>query len=257
MCSTAYTTLARCRRRTYNAFVRAGCRRRRRGCSRSGRAVGSWPSRWGRRAMTCWRSTRRAVPGSGRFRSIWSTSLPHPSTPRWPSCRSTTSSRWRSPAGGSAIWSRRAGCWSSTSSTWSGSTRPPRRGGSRRGGRRAERPHDAPGWSPSSREHLHPLVGCSVLLAPWVDVGEPVRGAYMYRWDLDPELRTDEERLIAAGRLPAVGARFVATRLRAGGRGGAAASSEWLRGALAARRAGDLAPGSREAAEPARLQCRS
>ena len=49
-------------------------------------------------------------------------------------------------------------------------------------------------------------------LAPWFDVGEPVRGAYLHRWDLDPGLRDAEEALIAAGRLPATGARLVAVR---------------------------------------------
>ena len=46
----------------------------------------------------------------------------------------------------------------------------------------------------------------------WFDVGEPVPGAYLYRWPLDPELRDEEERLIAAGELPAVGRRFIAIR---------------------------------------------
>jgi SAM-dependent methyltransferase len=82
-----------------------------------------------------------------------------------------------------------------------------------------ERPHEVAELVAALREHLHPLSAVFGALAPWFDAGEPVRGAYMYRWDLDPELRTEEERLIAAGRLPAVGARFVATRLRSGGPG--------------------------------------
>ena len=44
------------------------------------------------------------------------------------------------------------------------------------------------------------------------DVGEEVPGAYLYRWKVDPALRDEEERLIAAGELPAVGSRFVAVR---------------------------------------------
>jgi SAM-dependent methyltransferase len=42
--------------------------------------------------------------------------------------------------------------------------------------------------------------------------GEPVRGAYLHRWALPPGLRDEEERLIGAGELPAVGARFVGVR---------------------------------------------
>jgi SAM-dependent methyltransferase len=62
------------------------------------------------------------------------------------------------------------------------------------------------------RGHLHSLATILAALADWFDVGEPVRGAYLHRWDLDPALRTAEEELIAAGRIPAVGARFIATR---------------------------------------------
>ena len=43
-------------------------------------------------------------------------------------------------------------------------------------------------------------------------LSEPVPGAYLYRWYIDPELREEEERLIAIGGLPAVGRRFIATR---------------------------------------------
>src|SRR4051794_32096171 len=74
-----------------------------------------------------------------------------------------------------------------------------------------ERPHDAAELAAALREHLHPLSAVAAALATRFVVGEPVRGAYMYRWDLGPELREAEERLIAAGRLPAVGARLVAT----------------------------------------------
>ena len=41
---------------------------------------------------------------------------------------------------------------------------------------------------------------------------EPVPCAYMYRWKIDPALRDEEEALIAAGELPAVGSRFIAIR---------------------------------------------
>jgi hypothetical protein len=49
-------------------------------------------------------------------------------------------------------------------------------------------------------------------LAPWFAAGTPVPGPYMYRWHLDWALRPVEERLIAAGELPAIGVRLVARR---------------------------------------------
>ncbi|HWK28555.1 MAG TPA: methyltransferase domain-containing protein [Solirubrobacter sp.] len=62
------------------------------------------------------------------------------------------------------------------------------------------------------RAHLHALTAVRAALDPWFATAEPVRGAYMYRWHIPPELRAEEERLIAAGELPAVGARFVGVR---------------------------------------------
>jgi SAM-dependent methyltransferase len=62
------------------------------------------------------------------------------------------------------------------------------------------------------REHVHPLTAIREALTAWFDVGLPVPGAYLYRWKLDPALRGEEEALIAAGTLPATGARFVAVR---------------------------------------------
>jgi SAM-dependent methyltransferase len=67
-------------------------------------------------------------------------------------------------------------------------------------------------WPTDLREHLHPLADVRSALAPAFAFGEPVRGAYLYRWDLDPALRTIEERLVAEGALPATGARLVAIR---------------------------------------------
>jgi SAM-dependent methyltransferase len=64
------------------------------------------------------------------------------------------------------------------------------------------------------RAELHPLSAITAALAPDFDVGQPRRGSYLYRWDLDDALRPVEERLIAGGALPAVGARLVATRKR-------------------------------------------
>jgi SAM-dependent methyltransferase len=78
---------------------------------------------------------------------------------------------------------------------------------------RRERPQNTATFAEEMRAHLHPLARLAEALAPWFYVGEPVRGAYLHRWDLDPGLRDAEEALIAAGRLPATGARLVAVRV--------------------------------------------
>jgi SAM-dependent methyltransferase len=62
------------------------------------------------------------------------------------------------------------------------------------------------------REHLHSLARLREALGEWFAVGEPVRGAYMHRWNVPPGLREEEEQLIAAGELPAFGARLVGVR---------------------------------------------
>jgi SAM-dependent methyltransferase len=72
--------------------------------------------------------------------------------------------------------------------------------------------HDAAEHVAGMREHLHPVAHIRMELDVWFDVGEPIPGAYLYRWHIDPALRDEEERLIAAGELPAVGTRFIATR---------------------------------------------
>ena len=72
--------------------------------------------------------------------------------------------------------------------------------------------HDAADHVAEMREHLHPVAHIREELDVWFDVGEAVPGAYLYRWYIDPALREEEERLIAAGELPAVGRRFIATR---------------------------------------------
>ena len=73
-------------------------------------------------------------------------------------------------------------------------------------------PDDPAEWAVGMREHVHPLADVRAALADAFAFGHPVRGSYLYRWDLDPALRPVEERLIAAGELPAVGVRFVAAR---------------------------------------------
>lgn len=67
------------------------------------------------------------------------------------------------------------------------------------------------------RAHLHPLGRILEALRPRFDVGTPLRGAYLYRWALNESARAAEEELIAQGRLPPVGARFVARRSTARG----------------------------------------
>jgi SAM-dependent methyltransferase len=73
-------------------------------------------------------------------------------------------------------------------------------------------PDDLAGWAVHMRDHLHALAEIREALAAGFALGEPVRGAYLYRWDLDPALRAVEERLVAAGALPATGARLVGVR---------------------------------------------
>jgi hypothetical protein len=59
---------------------------------------------------------------------------------------------------------------------------------------------------------LHPADRIRRALSAWFEVGEPVRGPYMHRWELPPGLRPVEEALMAAGELPATGARLIAVR---------------------------------------------
>jgi SAM-dependent methyltransferase len=65
------------------------------------------------------------------------------------------------------------------------------------------------------RAELHPVRAILDALVGF-ERTRPVRGSYLHRWELDPSLRAAEEELIAAGRLPAVGARVVTTRRSAG-----------------------------------------
>jgi SAM-dependent methyltransferase len=62
------------------------------------------------------------------------------------------------------------------------------------------------------RAHLHPLERIIEALEPHFFLGPPLRGPYLYHWDLNDSFRAAEEELIARGQIPAVGARFVARR---------------------------------------------
>jgi SAM-dependent methyltransferase len=62
------------------------------------------------------------------------------------------------------------------------------------------------------RDHIHPLRLVREALSEWFTLQAPVRGPYLHRWNLPPGLRDAEEELIAAGRLPATGARFAGVR---------------------------------------------
>jgi SAM-dependent methyltransferase len=79
-------------------------------------------------------------------------------------------------------------------------------------GHAGEQDHTAQDIIAGLREHVHPLAAIREALTAWFDVGVPVLGPYLYRWKIDPALRGEEEELIAAGAIPATGARFVAVR---------------------------------------------
>ncbi len=81
-----------------------------------------------------------------------------------------------------------------------------------RGSTLAEERRDPVAIVAELREHLHSLARIRGALCEWFAFGEPVRGPYLYRWDLPPGHREPEEKLIATGRLPATGARLVGIR---------------------------------------------
>jgi len=62
------------------------------------------------------------------------------------------------------------------------------------------------------REHLHPLTQILEALEPYFELGPPLRGAWLHRWNLGDSLRAVEEDAIARGQLSAVGARLVGRR---------------------------------------------
>lgn len=72
--------------------------------------------------------------------------------------------------------------------------------------------HDPSGLLEKLRDHIHPLSHVNAALQPDFELGEPVRGAYLHRWELHASLLEAEVELIADGVLPAVGARQIARR---------------------------------------------
>ena len=62
------------------------------------------------------------------------------------------------------------------------------------------------------RDHIHPLSEVTAALRPHFELGEPVRGPYLHRWELRAGLLAAEVDLIADGLMPAVGARLLARR---------------------------------------------
>ena len=62
------------------------------------------------------------------------------------------------------------------------------------------------------RGDVHPLEPLNAALEPHFEMRMDWRGAYLYRFGLDEDLRTAEEELIATGGLPAIGVRFVGRR---------------------------------------------
>ena len=62
------------------------------------------------------------------------------------------------------------------------------------------------------REHVHPLGRVRTALEEWFALEEAERGPYLHRWSMPPGLREAEAQAIAAGDIPATGARMVGMR---------------------------------------------
>jgi SAM-dependent methyltransferase len=72
--------------------------------------------------------------------------------------------------------------------------------------------HHSDGILEHLREHIHPLEAVCAALRPHFDLGRPIPGPYLHRWELRASLHDAEVDLIASGLLPAVGARLIAAR---------------------------------------------
>jgi SAM-dependent methyltransferase len=62
------------------------------------------------------------------------------------------------------------------------------------------------------RAHLHTLEQILKALEPYFELGPPLRGAWLHRWNLGDSLLAVEQEAIARGQLSAVGARLVGRR---------------------------------------------
>jgi hypothetical protein len=62
------------------------------------------------------------------------------------------------------------------------------------------------------RAHLHTLEQILEALEPYFELGSPLRGAWLHRWNLGDSLLAVEQEAIARGQLSAVGARLVGRR---------------------------------------------
>jgi len=62
------------------------------------------------------------------------------------------------------------------------------------------------------RHHLHPLEQIIAALEPHFELGPPVRGAWLHRWNLGDSFRAIEVEAITRGDLRATGARLVGHR---------------------------------------------
>ena len=62
------------------------------------------------------------------------------------------------------------------------------------------------------RAHLHTLEQILEALEPYFELGRPLRGAWLHRWNLGDSLLAVEQEVIARGQLSAVGARLVGRR---------------------------------------------
>ncbi len=75
-----------------------------------------------------------------------------------------------------------------------------------------EQPQTAEQLVADHREHLHPLERILAALEPHFELGPPLRGGWLHRWNLGDSLRAVEEEAIARGDLRATGARLVGRR---------------------------------------------
>ncbi len=81
-----------------------------------------------------------------------------------------------------------------------------------RRGRGGDEPETPAEIVATMRAKVHAIDELVSVLTRWYEVGEPLRGTYLYRWKLDESLRPVEEELVAAGELPSTGVRIIARR---------------------------------------------